>query len=146
LDADKTRRVAAVDYDRMRIGVGDRDDVADLDRQLTWETVVGAPAQGDLDQPGRQPLDLRRAQKIPCARLQYAGLAVHDPEEAVGDGGEEGGIVGVTGVDLDRDLCCRLVESCNGALREWQRIVIDREVADRDMAARGDQQRRIPRR
>ncbi len=142
LDVDKARGVAAVDDDRMGGAVGDRDRVADRDRQLAREAIVGAPAQLNLDQPWRNPFHLGWREEVPRARLQRLGAAVHDLEKAVGDGREERRIVGISGIDLDSDLDRGLVERGDGALRERQRIIVDGEIANRDVAGPGNRHRR----
>jgi hypothetical protein len=88
------------------------------------------------DQSFRDFLDLRGREKIACACFQRLGRAIHHLEEAVGDGAKEWRVVGIEGIDLDRDLCRGLVEGGDGALRKGQGIVVDGEVADGD-AVRG---------
>jgi hypothetical protein len=129
----------------MGIAVGDRDGIADRDRLLAWEAIVRAPAQMNLDQPWRDPFDLGGPEEIPRARFQRLGAAVHDLEKSVRDGGQERGIIGIAGIDLDGDLERGLVERGDRSLRERQRVVVDGEIANGDMAGAGDRQRRFPR-
>ena len=133
---------AIVHDDGVRRAVADRHHVAGRNRQLAREGVVRAPLQVDLDQPVADPLDAARREEIPGARLQGAGAAVHHLEETVIDGGEEFCVVGITGIDFHHDLQGGVVEAGNGSLRERQRVVVDREIADGDVVRAGDQKRR----
>src|SRR5216683_3905994 len=118
----------------MGVAVGNRDGIADRDRQLAREAIIRAPAQMNLDQPWRNPFDLGGLEEIPRARFQCFGAAVHDLEKSVRDRGQERGIIGIAGIDLDGDLERGLVEYGDGSLRERQRVIIDGEIANGDMA------------
>jgi hypothetical protein len=98
-----------------------------------------------LISPGEIRSTLAGLRKSRAPGFSALAAAVHHLEKTVRDGGEERGIVGITGIDLDGDLECCLVERGDGSLRERQRVIVDGEIANGDLAGAGDRQRRSPR-
>jgi hypothetical protein len=113
-----------------------------LHRRITLDCdeVRAVRVGGYLNQTFHDSLDPLPGEEIPGACLQRSGVAVHDLKEAVRDGGEEGRVIGITRIDLNDDLEGGAVGSADGPLCERQRVVVDGEIADGDIARTGDQQ------